>query len=370
MAPDIQAEIDLLIPLISEKPDFSAIHDAKRWEIIRKCAARHGVAPLVAYAVRPYISDAEKPWCDGVIATSWSSYHRSCTDLERVAAKLATRGIPVLALKGPVLAARHYDPPFLRMPSGDLDLAVRERDLEAACAALGEEGYALESSLATARRFSHHIAMLHPTHAAVELHFRLTHGPFGLPADPFFEGADTFRLPGGTEVLVLQGAAEIFHLALHVVCGRFRPFFHLYELRRLCAEAGPDTVREACTKAAECHFAGAFALLDAAFQACWREPFVPPNSSLPRTWLQGRINEKLYRACCRWSALEGGHNPGSRLQGRWLDIQTTDRPSDALRQIAMLTRFAWHQFRSPANPNAAPASHPPVRPAPPAAPTR
>jgi hypothetical protein len=29
LAPDIQAEIDLLIPLISEKPDFSAIHDPK-----------------------------------------------------------------------------------------------------------------------------------------------------------------------------------------------------------------------------------------------------------------------------------------------------------------------------------------------------
>ena len=241
------------------------------------------------------------------------------------------------------MAARHYDPPFLRMPSGDLDLAVRDCDLEAACAALDEKGYAPQSSLQTARRFSHHVVMRHPAEPSVELHFRLTHGPFGLSSDLFFEGAGSFRLPGGTEVLVLEGAAEIFHLALHVVCGRFRPFFHLYELHRLCAEAGPETVREACAKAAECHFAGAFALLDAAFRSCWGQPFLPPDVSMPATWLNSRNNEDLYRACCRWSALEAGRTLGSRAHGRWLDLRTTDRPSDALRQVAMLTRFAWFQ---------------------------
>jgi hypothetical protein len=341
-----QAEIDLLIPLISEKPNVGAPGDPKLWEVVKKCAARHGVAQLVAYAVHPHVSEAEKAWCDAVLARSWSSYRRSYGDLERIAARLQGRGIQVLALKGPLLAARHYDPAFLRMPSSDLDIAVRERDLEAACAALGEEGYASKLSLRAARRFSHHIAMIHPAGACVELHFRLTHGPFGPSTDGFFEGAGNFRLPGGAEVLVLEGAAEIFHLALHVVCGRFRPFFHLWELHRICAKAGPDAVREASVKAAECHFAGAFALLDVAFRACWGEPLLPPGFSIPATWLNSRIDEKLYRAFCRWSALETGHTLGSRVQGRWLDIQTTDRPSDALRQLAMLMRFAWFHLRN------------------------
>lgn len=339
------AEIGLLLPLISEKPDFSALHDPECWRQIQRCAASHGVAQLVAYSVRPHVSVAGQAWCDRVIVASWSAHCRKLSDLEFVAAALGQRGIQVLCLKGPLLASRHYDPPFLRKPSGDLDFAVREHDIPEACDALREVGYWLDSSVETARAFSHHVVINHATRTSLELHFRITHGPFGLPVDPFFDRAGRFRLESGTEVLVLDGAAEIFHLALHVVCGRFQPFFHLYELRRICAAAAPGVVREAAAKAAEYHFAGAFALVDAAFQSCWGERFLPPDFPMPRSWLQGRIDEKLYFACSRWAERNSAHTLRSRLQGRWLDLQTTDRPSDAWRQIGMLTRFAWLQLR-------------------------
>jgi len=97
--------------------------------------------------------------------------------------------------------------------------------------------------------------------------------------------------------------------------------------------------------AAQCNMAGAFALLDAAFQSCWGERFLLADVLMPRTWLQWRINEKLYRACSHWSESARGHSLRSRIQGRWLDLQTTDRPSDALRRVEMLTRFAWFQLR-------------------------
>jgi hypothetical protein len=186
--------------------------------------------------------------------------------------------------------------------------------------------------------------MLHPARVSLEVHFRLSHGPRGLPLDRFFNQAAPYRLPNGTEVLTLEGANEIFHLALHAACGRFRPFFHLYELRRICKVSRPEILHRAAAIAAESHFAGAFALIDAAFQSCWGEAFLPQDVLMPRTWLGWRINEKLYRKCSRWSELDGAHNLRSRLTGRWLDLQTTDGPFDAVRQIAMLTGFAWHQL--------------------------
>ena len=339
-----QTEIRLLLPLFAEKPNFNSVHDPELWKTIQRCANRHGMAPSVAYAVRAHVPAAERAWCDRIIAQSCSSYHRSLRDLEFVATTLERRGIRLLALKGPLLASRYYDPAFLRMPSGDLDFAVRECDTEEACAALKEVGYSVESPLETARVFSHHVVMLHPARVSLELHFRMTHGPFGLPMDSFFDQAEGLRLENGTEVLILKGAAEILHLALHTACGRFRPFFHLYELRRVCMASDPTILREAAAMAAESHFAGAFALIDAAFQSCWGEAFLPADVSMPRTWLHWRINDKLYQACGRWSELDGAHTLRSRLRGRWLDLQTTDRPSHALRQIAMLIRLAWFQL--------------------------
>ncbi len=342
-----QDEIDSILSILSlfsEELDFNVLRNPEIRTTIQRSASRHGMAPLVAYAIRTHLPERERAWCDRVLAQSCSSYHRSLRDLEFVAATLERRGIRLLALKGPLLASRYYDPPFLRMPSGDLDFGVRECEIEVACSALKEAGYSLDSPFETARAFSHHVVMLHPARVSLELHFRLTHGPRGLPVDRFFDQAASIRLPNGTEVLTLEGAIEIVHLALHAACGRFRPFFHLYELRRICKVNRPAILREAAAIAAECHFVGAFALIDAAFHSCWGEAFLPPDVSMPRTWLDWRINAKLYRMCGRWSELDGAHTMRSRLLGRWLDLQTTDRPFHAVRQIAMLTQFAWHQL--------------------------
>jgi hypothetical protein len=338
-----QAEIDRILSVISEF-DFNLMHKPEIWLGIQRSASRHGMAPLVAYAARAHVPEEGRAWCDGVLAQSCSSYRRSLHDLEFVAGTLGRRGIRPLALKGPVLASRYYEPAFLRMPSGDLDFAVREHEIGEACDALRQEGYAPQLPPETARAFSHHIVMLHPSRVTLELHFRLTLGPFGLPVDPFFDRAAPFRLPNGTEVLILEGAAEILHLALHAASGRFRPFFHLYELRRVCRANGEARVREAAAMAAEAHYAGVFALLDAAFQVCFGEPLLPPDVLMPRTWLYWRIDAMLYRRFVRCSDLDGVRTMRSRLVGRWLDLQITDRPSHALRQIAMLTRLTWRQM--------------------------
>src|SRR5581483_1825410 len=135
-----QAEISLLIPICREKPDLGSVQNPDLWKTVQGCAMRHGMAPMVASAVRPYVNAADRNWCDQILAQSWASFQRSLHGLEFAAATLARRRIQLLALKGPLLAARCYDPAFLRMPSGDLDIAVRDCNFDEACAALNEVG--------------------------------------------------------------------------------------------------------------------------------------------------------------------------------------------------------------------------------------
>jgi hypothetical protein len=338
--------VPLLAQLLSEKPDLTAVADPERWAAIQRAAVRHRLAPLVAYTVRTHVTGAALAWCDQMLAASWKKYRQSLTDLEFAAGLLHERGIQPLALKGPVTAARHYRPAFLRKPSGDLDLGIRDAQFGQAVETLVCAGYTPAETLRRARAFDHHLVMSHPKRMTIELHFRLSHGPFGLPVDPFFDTAVPYRLPNGVEVLTLQGADELLHLALHAVGDRFTPFFNLYEFRRISASCSPDTIRRAVEKAIMCHFAGVFSLIDAAFQAVWHETFVPPDMTLPTTWLQGRINENLYFDCVDWVSSDRVHTLRSRLRGRWLDFQTTDRVSDALRMIAFMSRFALVQLRN------------------------
>ena len=65
---------------------------------------------------------------------------------------------------------------------------------------------------------------------------------------------------------------------------------------------------------------------------------------LPPTWLQSRINRELYN---RFEALSepGRTLPlGVRLARRWVDVQLTDRPGDALRFARVLLRVTWYQL--------------------------
>src|ERR1700729_243100 len=95
-----EAEIEILLSLFSAEHLADAIINPVNLATIQRSASRHGMAPLVAYAIRTHLPELERAWCDRVLAQSCSSYHRSLRDLEFVAATLGRRGIELLALKG------------------------------------------------------------------------------------------------------------------------------------------------------------------------------------------------------------------------------------------------------------------------------
>ncbi|MGA2716213.1 MAG: nucleotidyltransferase family protein [Bryobacteraceae bacterium] len=330
--------------LVSEPPDLNIIADPVSWTTVKQNAGRHGVAPLVAFIARPHLSPAERAWCDRVLMSSWNKHEQSLEHLEHVLSILGAAGIPALALKGPILARRYYQPAFLRKASVDLDLAVKKADLERACEALAHIGYVPEPGIRETKATSHHIALLHASRPTLELHFRLSHKALGIPVSEFLDRAVPYPLPKGGEARILSPADEILHLVLHRASGRFATLFHLYEVRRIWAAAPLHVRKEAIRIAALHHFTGVFAMTDIAFRARWGEPMLTPDMSLEPTWLHWRLTGSLYDEFERCS------DPGRelplaiRLRRKWLDLQMTDHPADALRFTADMARIAWFQL--------------------------
>jgi Uncharacterised nucleotidyltransferase len=336
--------IDLLIPLLRDPPDVSGAQDESSWKLIKEYCAAYGVAPLVASVARSCVPGEERAWCDKVLVNSWRRHEQMLRHVEKLSALFASANIPHISLKGPLLARRYYDIPFLRKPSMDVDLAVVERDLEHAVDVLVGIGYKPVNSIRYAIARDHHVELCHPSLPKVELHFRLSHMALGIPVDEFFERAISFPLPNGTEVKVLSPADQILHLVLHLTQSRFGTLFHLYEVRRVCQVESLDSRAEAVRRAAHHHFSGAIRMMDVAFRVRWNEPFLPPGAKLPNTWLHWRLTPALYRAFERWSVPGRGLSLATRLYGRWLDFQLTDGPSDAFRVAAYFATSARLQL--------------------------
>jgi hypothetical protein len=331
----------LLTSLLDEPPDLSVLRDGVAWEAIKENAGRFGVAPLVASVARSHVAGEERAWCDRVLVESWARHDRMLAQLEFVLGVLMREGIPTIALKGPLLAQRYYAPALLRKPSMDLDLAVAGVDLERACEVLSGVGYVLDMPIADAIRQTHHLELSHASRPRLEIHFRLTHRALGIPVEEFFERAIPWRLPNGQEALVLGAADQILHLVLHLAQSRFGTLFHLYEIRRVCAAEQESVRAEAVRRAVEHHYSGAFRMMDIAFRARWKEPFLPPGVELPRTWLNWRLTPELYGRFERWSLPGRRLSLFERLRARWMDFQLTDRASDGWRLGLYFFRTAF-----------------------------
>jgi hypothetical protein len=339
-------KLEPLTRLLSDPPDFRVIRDPDCWRLVKDQAGPHGLAPLVAFIARNQLEAEERVWCDRVLRRSWIRHERNLKYLEETVRLLDREGIRVLALKGPLLARRHYQPAFVRKSSTDLDFAVKLEDIERACQVLLARGYKLDLPIRDARARSHHVELAHPTLPRIELHFRLSHGAFGFPVNEFFERAVEAALPGGGTAWVLEPADELLHLVLHRAYGRFATLFHLYEIRRIRAATPDNVVIEAMRRAIRYHFSGAFAMTEIAFRTRWGEPFAPAHAPAAKTWLHWRITRKLYDDFERYSEPGRELTLSTRLRRRWVDFQATDRPVDALRFAAVMAKVAWYQLWS------------------------
>jgi len=337
--------MDLLTPLLADPPDVSVIGDEPAWLNVKRNAGDYGVLAIVANAVRPHVSLQERAWCDRILTQSWAHHEGMLRQLDFVIAALGERRIPAISLKGPLLAQRYYEPPYLRKSATDLDIAVAENNLAAACDALIRIGYELEFPIAEVLAVSHHVTLRHSFRPRVELHFRLSHQKQGIRVEEFFERVEHRFLPSGLEVMVLGAADQLLHLILHLGHSRFGTLFNLYEVRRAFRAEPPDVRTEAIARAVGHHFCGTLRMTEIAMRTRFGEPFLPSDIPVPATWLNWRIDERLYYGFERWSVQHGDLTPGARLWGRWLEFQLTDRPVEAIRSLTLLAGTARFQLR-------------------------
>lgn len=335
----------LVTALLREPPDLTALATPEAWNLVKETAPALGVATHIAHAARPHVAGEERAWCDSVLLQSWQIHDQSLAELDSVLAIFDDAGIPAISLKGPLLARRHYQPYFLRKPSNDIDLAVRNKDLELARDIFMRAGYTPLKTIREARLRDHHLALSHPSRRKVELHFRLSHGCLGIPVEEFFDRAVAARMPSGRSTLVLEPADELMHLILHFAVRHKESHFlpPLHEIRHVWASAPVDRRQEAVNRAAEHRFAGAVAITDLACRTVWGTPLLGPEIHAPKTWLHRWMNEKLYWDFERRAAIPTAKlTPASKLWGRWLEFRLTDRPIDTFRVLKVVTLALWY----------------------------
>ena len=152
--------------------------------------------------------------------------------LKEVLRALQSASVPVIVLKGAALAETVY-PNRSARPMGDIDLMVRESDLQRAHSALLSVGYTSLTQLTVEAqaRISHHLyPLVNANRMAVELHWTLVRPdrPFRPDLDGLWERAQPTEI-ASVPVWVLSPEDLLLHLSLQVSQDRFAG-----TLRSLC----------------------------------------------------------------------------------------------------------------------------------------
>jgi hypothetical protein len=199
------------------------------WDVLCEDASRHGVVVAVAAAL-----DSHPDAPAAARAVLRSAAHRQAirslaglSELLRVFDALAARGIPAIALKGPVLSQWLYGDPCRRR-FADLDVLVGPADRLVALETLRTLGYELPPGMS--RRTAD--AVFGPLGAwrlsrggshPVDLHWRLAHARFPAPlastamfgqATALEIGGRLIPVPSATHAAVLT----LLHAAKHLWC--------------------------------------------------------------------------------------------------------------------------------------------------------
>ncbi|MBN1537855.1 MAG: nucleotidyltransferase family protein, partial [Anaerolineales bacterium] len=170
------------------KPETAALMDAfseADWELFARMAKAEGVAPLMHFA----FSRSSYALPEAIRLKLQMAYYETAafnqmilTEMGRVVQALNEADIPVIVLKGAVLATTIYPDPALR-PMSDLDLLVKTEDLERAKELILSLGY-YEPIPEMAKGFNRMIGHEYKLHKlaqpkiSVELHWSVISGDY------------------------------------------------------------------------------------------------------------------------------------------------------------------------------------------------
>jgi len=217
------------------------------WKWILERATAHKIQALLASRIATSgttlgIPDAIRERLSEATVQALARNAKALRDLERVDDCLRGAGISYILIKGPILTQQVYEGPEQRH-FFDLDILVREAQVDATQAALVGIGYRLwggdrylgfapttakDLERATCimrrslRRFTHELPLVTADSSLlpIDLHWRLMpRGRMKATADDVWEQATTASV-GGINVRVLGSEATLLHLAMHAWSNR------------------------------------------------------------------------------------------------------------------------------------------------------
>lgn len=246
----IQTLIDLLAGRVPQNPQFD-------WDDLAVTAIVVGLAPLLHRQLEANPLPGVPPLALAKLAVTRQAHGQRnqaiAIQLAQILAECHRRGVPVIVLKGALLAPLLYPDPALR-PMNDIDLLFHPDDLPAVAQILESLGYrgkhksaetgpGVTKHLSTFRRDGGNGSTPNPYLSAaadrtVEPHGSLEESWFGLRVDitpGAWQRAQPVQL-GGQPALRLSAADTLLHLsvhaAFHVIMGA-AVFVQLYDLKQV-----------------------------------------------------------------------------------------------------------------------------------------
>ncbi len=249
---EVQVEWGLLGRCLTD-PAFRRVQNSDEKKKLLELAGLHGVGPLLFYRLKK--NGGFDGLAERVLNELRQMYLRAAASNLILARQLLplieTFGrarVPVLLIKGAILASTVYPDPALR-PMGDIDLIVRLEHGDRAVEILEELGYVpveAEAFGSFTRTATHALAYHRPGQSgfAVELHHILASEVRSVPqADEEWFWAHTVSIPVcGCPVLTLNAEASLLHLCVHLVShhGWDPRFIWIYDIHAVLEKFGEN----------------------------------------------------------------------------------------------------------------------------------
>lgn len=201
---------------------LSKDHD---WTYISHVARQGGISPFLYHNLKELGMEGELP---PHVRQEWTRIYHSAglrnallyEELGNVLRSFGKAGIPLIVLKGAALAAEVYGNVALRQ-MGDIDLLVKEQDLDRSAGELTSLGYVPNEGYSEEwyRLYHHHLVPYH--HPAkgvtIEIHRSIvpSRNPSNLDINSLWERARHAKIRD-VDALVLSPEDQILHLSMHM----------------------------------------------------------------------------------------------------------------------------------------------------------
>ncbi len=275
--------------------------------------------------------------------------------LRRLVDAFRNEGLACVSLKGPLLAERFYEVPFLR-PANDLDLLIRETDIGATARLMDKLGFALEGSSypwELQRRLVHHLNYgATPVSPRVEVHYDLRAGRYRFDADGFVDRSVTWVSPSGLESGVLSVADEAFFSCVHAANHAFHRLRWLYDALNIARTLTPDQRSRVRELALGYGQTGHFVAAVLAAREFFGESLELDCAGFTAPWLWCRLEQRHTRKMVE--RVDGTTSTVAEKLGSRLDLcRMAGSPLEAARlfvwQADLEIRKRWYELRAPAD---------------------